>query len=210
VAWAAANHVNFFGAHILGNVIEDNEVQVGGGGIALSNGGATTIEGNVLRRNAAWNYGGGIEITGHGAPLISQNLIAENSVAGSGGGVVHWIVPSGDRGPLLLNNTFFGNTAPQGSAIHAEGYDSQVVLANNILVSTASQSSFFCAGPDVLQIPSLLHNDVYNPAGPAYEVSAHTRPEHGTSPPILSSRIPPAGTTTWTVPHRRLTPATTT
>jgi len=43
---------------------------------------------------------------------IVQNVITGN-VAENGGGV-YWNVPSGARGPFLINSTIYGNQSPQG------------------------------------------------------------------------------------------------
>jgi len=153
-------------AQILNNVIEDNSSTSFAGGISLNDAGTPRIQGNIIRRNVGGPSGGGISLINRSDADIVQNLIVANR-SGDGGGV-YWAVPSGERGPLLVNNTIYGNTASRGSAVFADGFDAQALLINNLLVAPAGQpaltcSSFYDPGP-----PILRHNDVYTPGGPAY------------------------------------------
>jgi len=113
--------------------------------------------------------GGGIYIVNQSDALIVQNLIVGNS-AGEGGGV-YWLVPSGARGPRLINNTMVDNQATvagQGSAVFADGFDVNAVLVNNILVAPAGQTALHCGNFNDPNPPVIQFNDVLTPWGPAY------------------------------------------
>jgi len=102
-------------AQIIGNVIANNSLGSGdGGGIALFAAGTPTIRNNIIKGNSATGLspatqGGGIWIVNQSDALIVQNLIYNNT-AGQGGGI-YFGVPSGDRGPILVNNTIIGAAA---------------------------------------------------------------------------------------------------
>src|SRR5258705_517995 len=100
--------------------------------------------------------------------LIVQNLIVGNG-AGEGGGI-YWLVPSGARGPRLVNNTMVDNQATvagQGSAVFADGFDVNAVLVNNILVAPAGQTALHCGNFNDPNPPAIQFNDVFTPRGPA-------------------------------------------
>lgn len=154
-------------AQIVGNVISGNTMGVDGGGISLFAAGTPTIQGNVIKGNIAGATGGGVSMFNFSDALISDNLIINNK-AGSGGGGVAWLVPSGNRGPLLVNNTIANNTSSQaGSAIFGDGFDSQTPLFNNVLVGSNGQTAAFC-GNFANESPVFSFNDVFAPQGSAY------------------------------------------
>ena len=162
-------------AVIEGNVIADNGLTGGsGGGISLFAAGAPVIRNNVIVRNSVSGVspaaqGGGIWIVNQSDALIVQNLIAGNS-AGEGGGV-YWLVPSGARGPRLVNNTIADNLATvagRGSAVFADGFDVNAVLANNVLVAPAGQTALYCGNFNDPNAPVIGFNDVFAAGGPAY------------------------------------------
>jgi hypothetical protein len=76
-------------------------------------------------------------------------------------------VPSGARGPLLVNNTFAGNNSPQGSGVFIEGFDAQTALFNNIIIASAGQVAAYC-GNFTSSTPSFKFNDVFSEGGQAY------------------------------------------
>jgi hypothetical protein len=98
--------------------------------------------------------------------LIVNNLITGNN-AGCGGGI-YWGVPSGNRGPYVVNNTMAGNTAPQGSAVFAIGFQSQTQFINNIVVSSATSTALYCDGTYSSIPPVVTFNDVFAPSGTPY------------------------------------------
>jgi hypothetical protein len=157
-------------AIIEGNVIADNHLTDGsGGGISLFAAGVPVIRNNVIVRNSVSGaQGGGIWIVNHTDALIVQNLIAGNS-AGEGGGV-YWLVPSGARGPRLVNNTIADNlaTTGRGAAVLADGFDANAALINNVLVAPANQTALYCGNFNDPNPPIVRFNDVFAAGGPAY------------------------------------------
>jgi parallel beta-helix repeat protein len=157
------------------NVISDNSLTGGdGGGISLFAAGSPVIRNNVIARNSVSGLfpaarGGGIRIVNQSDALIVQNVIVQNS-AGEGGGI-YWLVPSGARGPLVINNTIADNVATvagRGSAVFADGFDAKAVLVNNVLVGAAGQTALYCGNFNDPNPPVVQHNDIFTPTGPAY------------------------------------------
>jgi hypothetical protein len=162
-------------AVIESNFIADNSLTGGdGGGISLFAAGAPVIRNNWIVRNSVSGVspaarGGGIHMVNQSDALIVQNLIVGNS-AGEGGGV-YWLVPSGARGPRLVNNTMFDNQATvagHGSAVFADGFDAAAVLVNNVLVAAAGQTALHCGNFNDPNPPVIQFNDVFTPGGSAY------------------------------------------
>jgi hypothetical protein len=151
---------------LLNNVISGNSwSSSSGGGVTLFAAGTPLLKNNFITNNTAFSQGGGVWIVNRSDASIVQNIIVGNS-AGSGGGI-YWLVPSGGRGPYLINNTVSGNNSAQGSAIFADGFDSQVQLINNILVSVNAQSTVVCGTFDA-SVPIFRFNDVVPTAGLPY------------------------------------------
>ena len=160
-------------AVIEGNIIADNRLMEGNGaGISLFAAGVPVIRNNVIVRNSVDDVagqGGGIWIVNQSDALIVQNLIAGNT-AGQGGGV-YWLVPSGARGPRLVNNTIADNLATlagRGSAVFADGFDVNAVLVNNVLAAASGQTALYCGGLNDPNPPVIRFNDVFAGGGPAY------------------------------------------
>jgi hypothetical protein len=152
-------------AQIIDNVITGNSFSYGGG-IELFAAGAPTIRGNVIRANTASTFGGGMYIVNQSDASIVQNTIIGNQ-AGQGGGI-YWLVPSGARGPLLVNNTIADNQG-QGSGIFAGGFDAQAQLFNNIVVGASGQSAVYCDPFYDPAPPILMSNNVFSAGAAAYE-----------------------------------------
>ena len=93
-------------------------------------------------------------------------MITGNS-AGCGGGI-SWLVPSGARGPLLVNNTIAHNYGAQGSDILANGFDAQTKLINNIIIATSGQTAVFCGSSNDPNAPIFEFNNVFSSEGIAY------------------------------------------
>jgi hypothetical protein len=155
------------------NVIADNVLAEGNGaGITLFAAGAPVLRNNVIVRNSVNDVagqGGGIWIVNQSDALIVQNLIAGNT-AGQGAGV-YWLVPSGARGPRLVNNTIVDNVATlagRGSAVFADGFDVNAVLVNNVLVASSGQTAVHCGNFNDVNAPVIRFNAVYAGGGPAY------------------------------------------
>jgi len=156
-------------AKVIGNVIANNTWGSGdGGGITLFAAGTPTIMNNIIRGNTATgvspaSQGGGIWIVNQSDALIVQNLIYGNN-AGEGGGI-YFLVPSGDRGPILVNNTIAGNNAPDGSAVYADGFDDQVVLFNNLMIGPSRGNAVDCGGTYDTVPPTFTNNDAFSASG---------------------------------------------
>jgi hypothetical protein len=156
-------------AQIFDNYISGNSWS-SGGGISLFAAGTPVISNNIIIGNrvtgSTGSSGGGIDLANHSDALIQQNLIISNTASVRGGGV-NWMVPSGRRGPLLVNNTIVGNSSPADSGIYADGFDAQTRLVNNIVVGNSAQPAIYCGNLNDTNPPLFSHNDVFNAAGGA-------------------------------------------
>jgi parallel beta-helix repeat protein len=157
-------------AQIVSNVIQNNTWGSGdGGGLTLFAAGTPTLKNNIIRGNIATGVrpssaGGGIWIVNGSDALIVQNLIYNNS-AGQGSGI-YFLVPSGNRGPLLVNNTIVGtSSAVQGSAVYAGGFYDQVHLYNNLMIGANGTSALYCDNTYDQTPPTLTNNDGYSAGG---------------------------------------------
>ena len=149
---------------LIGNTIENNSWGSGGGGISLFAAGTPTLMNNIIRGNSApGSQGGGIAIANDADALILQNVFYSNNAAQ--GGAIYFLVPSGYRGPYLVNNTFAANSASQGAAVYADGFDSQVLFYNNLLVGPTAANAVYCDGTYSQTPPTFYNNDAYSPIG---------------------------------------------
>jgi len=155
-------------AQIIGNIITNNTIYFDGGGIGLFAAGTPTIQGNIISGNSATDMGGGISMVNSSDANIVENLITNNT-APEGGGVA-FLVPSGNRGPFLVNNTIAGNDASsaQGSDILSQGFASQAKLINNVIVGKTGESAVFCDPTYSNVPPNFDSNDVFAPQGTPY------------------------------------------
>jgi hypothetical protein len=158
-------------ATIVGNLISGNVMTAGdGGGIAL-NGSGPRIERNVISGNSASGLspcasGGGISIVNESPTSIAGNLIVKNS-AGCGGGIF-WLIPELATPPRIVSNTIADNGGREGSAIFADGFDGEVVVANNIIVAAAGQIAIECGNFNDSAPPTFTANDVFSASGLGY------------------------------------------
>jgi hypothetical protein len=152
---------------ILNNLITGNRLPGGAGGGVSLNGSSTTISGNTIQGNSASNQGGGISIINAGNSTVVQNLITDNSAGGNGGGI-YWGVPSGNRGPFVVNNTIANNTASSGSAAFSDGFFANVVVSNNILIGKAGSVAFVCSSLFSGTPPIVIANDAFSSGAPGY------------------------------------------
>jgi len=154
------------------NIIRDNTLTAAdGGGISLFGAGTPTIELNIISGNSVSGIipcaqGGAIWIVNASDATILGNLIVGNH-AGCGGGI-YWLVPSGGRGPLMVNNTLADNDAFSGSAILADGFDANTVLINNIIAAPAGQTAVFCGNFNDVNPPQFRFNNVVSVSGTAF------------------------------------------
>jgi parallel beta-helix repeat protein len=152
-------------AEILNNVIADNTTSSDGGGISMFAAGTPTIQGNVIRGNAG-SQGGGISLVNFSDAEIVGNLIVANRASQGGG--IWWLVPSGTRGPRVVNNTIVDNDSEFGSGILADGFDVQSEIVNNIIVAKEGQTALHCGDFNDLNPPVMRFNDVFSPTGSDY------------------------------------------
>lgn len=153
-------------AIIMGNVVTNNNGGngAGGGGISLSAAGTPSIMNNLVSDNTVQTSGGGIYVANHSDAGIVQNVISHNS-APQGSGIYFW-VPSGDRGPVLANNTIIaGAGGTQGTAVFASGFDNQVQLYNNLLIALSGQNAVYCDNTFSPTPPTFISNDTFSPSG---------------------------------------------
>jgi parallel beta-helix repeat protein len=149
---------------VLNNVISGKSHGSFGGGITLFAAGAPTISGNRIQNNSAGNEGGGIWIVNQSDATIVNNIITGNTTPGDGGGI-YWLVPSGAVGPAVVNNTIASNSAGQGSAVFADGFDAQAKLVNNILTGSGGAAVLFCGNFNDPNPPQISFDDVWNSTG---------------------------------------------
>jgi parallel beta-helix repeat protein len=172
VGGGAVSIVGASAAQLTNNTIAGNSWRASGGGITLFAAGTPTLENNIIASNTAGSQGGGVWIVNRSDASIVQNLIYGNT-APTGGGV-YWLVPSGGRGPFLVNNTISANNGPQGAGIFADGFDAQVVLINNIVGAAAGQNAVVCGSYDA-STPSFQSNNVFAASGSAYSSSCNNQ-----------------------------------
>jgi hypothetical protein len=151
-------------ARLVNNAIVGNSWS-NGGGVSLFAAGTPTLEINLISNNSASSQGGGVRLVNQSDALMVQNIIVGNT-AGTGGGV-SWLVPSGARGPFLINNTISENDSAQGSGVFADGFDGQVQVINNIIVAAVGQNAVVC-GSFNASVPVFQFNDVIAPSGSAF------------------------------------------
>ncbi|HXU47077.1 MAG TPA: right-handed parallel beta-helix repeat-containing protein, partial [Thermoanaerobaculia bacterium] len=158
---------------IEGNTIENNEWKSPGshgGGILLFGSTSSSNVPLLLRNRIRGNVGdsgGGLGEINAIDPILFDNLITGNQAAQGGG--AYWLVPNATLGPYLLNNTLADNAAPLGSEILADGFQSQTVLANNVLRALPGRTAVHCGGFTGATPPQLEANNVYAAGGIAYE-----------------------------------------
>ena len=155
-------------ALIIHNTITNNSSDFGGG-IDLFASGTPTLLNNTISNNTAGIQGGGVYMVNQSDATIVQNLVTGNTSAQSGGGF-YISIPSGDRGPLLVNNTVAGNSGSD-SSVFLGGFDAQVQLSNNIVAASSAQPAVLCDTTYSLISPIFDHNDLFNSAGPATQGS---------------------------------------
>lgn len=152
-------------AEIVENTITDNVISADGGGISLFAAGTPLILGNTIMGNRSGGSGGGIVMFNDSDATIVGNIIVKNE-AGQGGGVM-WLVPSGARGPALVNNTIADNIAVTGSQVLADGFDAQTLLVNNLIVAGFGQTAVYCGNFDQ-NPPIFQYNNVFASSGTRY------------------------------------------
>ena len=182
-------------ATLLQNTVESNDltgtlIQPNAGAIALLAAPAL-LQGNILRLNTVpGDTPAGIQILATpGSPtptLIEQNLIVANTTHCGAAGLSVEILNAPTTIPHLelqiLNNTIADNltdtacptTQPSEVTLAPGLLPSQILLANNILTTTAAHTVLDCSTP--LPEQMFHHNLIHNPAFPAF---SSTCPDSG-------------------------------
>lgn len=131
-------------------LIEGNIIKTNTGAVIMFAAGSPTIRNNLIQGT----QGDALNMVNQSDANIVQNVIYENS-----GNGIYWLVPSGARGPWVINNTIVNN----GSyGIYADGYDATAQIVNNIIVGNQALGvgTFNDLNPPIIQ-----YNDVYSPTG---------------------------------------------
>ncbi len=163
-------------ALLVGNQITANS----GHGLRLLGSASPRIEANLLSANA----GMGMDLFSAGTPIIERNAVVDNGGDGvrmvnfsnalirgnlfarNSGDGIDWLVPSGSRGPRVLNNTVIENL---GIGLNAGGFDGQVEVINNIVVARSGGIAVFCDTTFLpVQTPVFSYNDVTSAQGARY------------------------------------------
>lgn len=153
---------------ILSNTISNNSTSADGGGISLFAAGTPLIRGNTIRNNTSGGSGGGIVMFNQSDANILDNIITNNTASDGGG--IYWLVPSGARGPFVVNNTMVTNNSlsTHGSEVFADGFDIGAMVVNNIIVGRSGQTAFFCGNFNDLNPPVIQFNDIFSSLGTTY------------------------------------------
>jgi parallel beta-helix repeat protein len=155
-------------AQIIHNTITNNTSDFGGG-VELFASGTPTLLNNTISNNTAGIQGGGVYMVNQSDVTMVQNLVTGNTSAQNGGGL-YISIPSGDRGPLLVNNTVAGNSGSD-TGVFLGGFDAQVQLSNNIIAASTAQPAVRCDTSYSATSPIFDHNDLFNSTGPATQGS---------------------------------------
>ncbi len=167
----SAYGLNLYGASIIAqyNLIVSNTYAV-----FISGGSNALIQGNTLQYNA-----NGVYLNGCGQAQFNQNWIAynrgdafygindadpdiyQNVIYSNAGNAVSFLVPTGSRGPVVVNNTIAGNKY----GISISGYDGASQVINNLLIGPGAVNVTYYNSSTT---PLFLNNDIYSATGGAY------------------------------------------
>lgn len=95
------------GISVIGNRIENNQVDSLGGGIFVYGYTSPTIKGNIIENNSAGIAGGGIFVYNHASPEIDSNYIRDNTASYYGGG----LYIDNYSNPVISGNEIIGNSS---------------------------------------------------------------------------------------------------
>ena len=151
---------------VAGNTISGNTAD-SGSAIGMFAAGAPVIIGNTMTGNNAVEGdcrfdGGTVWMVNQSDADIVQNVIAENEAVCNGG--VVFLVPSGARGPALINNTIALNGGAASSGILAEGFDTQTRVVNNLVLARPGTTALACTSI-YATTPPLLRNNLFFSSG---------------------------------------------
>jgi len=152
-------------AKILRNTFSGNTGGAGGA-IALFAAGSVTIEDNKIYNNNGGGQGGAIWMVNEADEIIVQNLMY-NDVASSGT-EFYSLIPQSTTGYRLINNTIVSTNANADAAVVADGFNTNAVIVNNLIIAPASTTGLLCnpiytGGPPVVKF-----NDAFSATGTSY------------------------------------------
>ncbi len=151
-------------AELRGNTIYDN-AHTFGGAISLFAAGTPIIAGNAIYANTSSSGGGGFDIVNASNALIVQNVVRGNTGGTSKGDGIDWSVPSGQRGPILLNNSLARNGDLD---LRVDGFDIAAEVVGNIIVASPGGTAVFCGNSNDPNPPIFGANNVSAPSGTVY------------------------------------------
>ena len=155
------------GATITHNVIKSNVAYEFGGGIAFFAAGNAYVEDNTIAKNSCPGcQGGGIYMVNEADEVIVQNLIYSN--VGGSGSQIYSSVPQSTTGFRLVNNTIMSTTPATDTAVMADGFNSNAVIVNNIIVAAGSEVGLLCNPIYKYGPPVVEYNDSISPQGTGY------------------------------------------
>ncbi len=167
IFWGGGIALSGFGSAVVsGNTISGNTAD-SGSAIGMFAAGTPVIIGNTMTGNSAVAGdcrfdGGAVWMVNQSDADIVQNVIAENEAICSGG--VVFLVPSGARGPALINNTIALNGGTASSGIFAEGFDDQTRVVNNLVLARPGTTALSC-GSIYATAPPVLRNNLFFSSG---------------------------------------------
>lgn len=127
-------------ATVKNNLIKDNAVPNGGGGISTFRPSSKAhIYNNIILNNVGSSYGGGIVLNWTGG-IVRNNIILNNTAGAAfgGGGVLIWDV-SGETS-IVENNTIIGNISQSNAGAIQHRVSGSPVIRNNIIWSNQQLS----------------------------------------------------------------------
>jgi hypothetical protein len=152
-------------AKLVNNVISYNR---GGNGAAVGvNGGNGLIQDNVIKGNVASDYGGAIYTQNGAAVQVVGNLIVQNSARSSG--AIYSSPVYGGIGLDLVNNTIADNQQQYYATVFYSSFGDRTKLFNNIITAPSGSVAVGCDTSHNQPFPTFVSNDVFVPAGTAYE-----------------------------------------
>ena len=157
-----------YGPQIISNIIQNNTAPTGGGGGITLEGlfAPAIVSNNIIQGNHAGSQGGGIYAFNSDYALVIQNLIVGNTAAEGAG--ADWQVVLNERGPTMVNNTFYDNSVVkggEGSALFLNGFYSNSIFDNNLFIAKPGQSAVYCSNDFSSTPPVIRNNDAYSSGG---------------------------------------------
>jgi hypothetical protein len=144
-------------ARVEGNLIQENECNMHGGGIFLSGGANPTVQGNEIRSNRS-GIGGGIACLDGARCRIVDNFI-DGNVSNDGGGIACY---HGSSPQILRNAVVFNHAFHRGGGINCYAESSPSIretrISDNVAdVNGGAVSCFTASSPCIVRCEILLN-----------------------------------------------------